>query len=81
MRLQNTLEEIEEHFHSQNSTSTVEVEATMTEDIVSQTADDQLNQTKVSTKKKNDKNAALKRAIYSLASCRRSFLLLQLARE
>ena len=80
MRLKTALGDIEEHLHSKNPSSTVEVDTAVTEEIISQTADNRQNQTKVSTKKKaHDRNEALKSAIYSLASCRNQNDLLQLS--
>ena len=80
MRLKTALGDIEEHLHSKNPSSTVEVDTAVTEEIISQTADNRQNQTKVSTKKKaHERNEVLKSAIYSLASCRNQNDLLQLS--
>ena len=80
MRLKTALGDIEKHLHSENSSSTIEVDVAVTEEIISRTADNRQNQTKVSTKKKaHDRNEALKSAIYSLASCREQNDLLQLS--
>ena len=52
MRLKTTLGEIEEHLHSPNLTATIEVDAAKTDEVISETADNRLNQTKVITRKK-----------------------------
>ena len=69
MRLKTTLGEIEEHLHSQNLNGTIEVDAEKTDEVISETADNRLNQKKVSTRKKNRRQEQSFEKCYSF-SCK-----------